>query len=42
MSRIDTATQRGAYVHGGKIGVLVEVAGGDADFARGVAVCTWR
>ena len=27
-----------AYSHGGKIGVLVEVAGGDADFARGVAM----
>jgi elongation factor Ts len=27
-----------AYSHGGKIGVLVEVAGGDADFARGIAM----
>jgi elongation factor Ts len=27
-----------AYSHGGKIGVLVETAGGDADFARGVAM----
>ena len=38
MSRIDTANNVAAYVHGGKIGVLVEVAGGDADFARGVAM----
>ena len=27
-----------AYSHGGRIGVLVEVAGGDADFARGIAM----
>jgi elongation factor Ts len=27
-----------AYVHGGKIGVLVELAGGDAELARGVAM----
>ena len=27
-----------AYSHGGKIGVLVEVKGGDADLARGVAM----
>ena len=38
MSRIDTANNVAAYVHGGKIGVLVEVSGGDADFARGVAM----
>lgn len=38
MARIDTANNVAAYVHGGKIGVLVEVAGGDADFARGVAM----
>ncbi|WP_240096943.1 translation elongation factor Ts [Thermomonas flagellata] len=36
--RIDSAHNVAAYVHGGKIGVLVEVAGGDADFARGVAM----
>jgi elongation factor Ts len=28
----------GAYVHGGKIGVLVETAGGDADLARDLAM----
>ena len=38
MARIDTANNVAAYVHGGKIGVLVEVAGGDAEFARGVAM----
>ena len=27
-----------AYVHGGKIGVLVALKGGDADFARGIAM----
>lgn len=27
-----------AYVHGGRIGVLVELAGGDADLARGIAM----
>ena len=36
--RIDTGDNLAAYVHGGKIGVLAEVAGGDADFARGVAM----
>ena len=35
---VDTANNVAAYVHGGKIGVLVDVAGGDADFARGVAM----
>ena len=38
MSRIDTANNVAAYVHGGKIGVLVEVAGGGADLARGLAM----
>jgi elongation factor Ts len=38
LARIDSANTVAAYVHGGKIGVLVEVAGGDADFARGVAM----
>ncbi len=35
---VDSANNVAAYVHGGKIGVLVEVSGGDADFARGVAM----
>ena len=38
VARIDSANNVAAYVHGGKIGVLVDVAGGDADFARGVAM----
>jgi len=38
MARIDSANTVAAYVHGGRIGVLVEVKGGDADFARGVAM----
>ena len=36
--RVDSAHNVAAYVHGGKIGVLTEVSGGDADFARGVAM----
>ena len=35
---IDSARNVAAYVHGGKIGVLVEVKGGDADLARGLAM----
>jgi len=35
---IDSANNVAAYVHGGKIGVLVEVKGGDADLARGIAM----
>lgn len=38
LARIDTANNVAAYVHGGKIGVLVELAGGDADLARGIAM----
>ena len=37
--RIDSAANTvAAYVHGGKIGVLVELAGGDAELARGLAM----
>jgi elongation factor Ts len=36
---IDSAANNvAAYVHGGKIGVLVEVKGGDAELARGIAM----
>ncbi|HJW47183.1 MAG TPA: translation elongation factor Ts [Lysobacter sp.] len=35
---INTANNVAAYVHGGKIGVLVEVKGGDMDLARGIAM----
>ncbi|MDP1697958.1 MAG: translation elongation factor Ts [Xanthomonadaceae bacterium] len=38
MLRIDSANTIGAYVHGGRIGVLVELKGGDADLARGLAM----
>jgi elongation factor Ts len=38
MARIDSAHVIGAYVHGGRIGVLVEVKGGDVEFARGLAM----
>ncbi|MBS0465044.1 MAG: elongation factor Ts [Proteobacteria bacterium] len=36
--RIDSANHVGAYVHGGRIGVLVEIAGGDAELAKGLAM----
>ena len=36
--RTDNAPVLGAYVHGGRIGVLVALEGGDADLARGVAM----
>ena len=36
--RIDNAPVLGAYVHGGRIGVLVALEGGDAELARGVAM----
>ena len=38
MARIDSASTIGAYVHGGRIGVLVEVKNGNADLARGLAM----
>ncbi|MBC6941526.1 MAG: elongation factor Ts [Xanthomonadales bacterium] len=38
MIRMDSVNTVAAYVHGGRIGVLVETKGGDADFARGVAM----
>jgi len=36
--RTDGASNLGAYVHGGRIGVLVALEGGDAELARGVAM----
>jgi len=36
--RVDSANNVGAYVHGGRIGVLVEVKGGSAELARGIAM----
>jgi elongation factor Ts len=38
MISIDSANNVAAYVHGGRIGVLAEVKGGNADFARGIAM----
>ena len=38
LARIDSANHVAAYVHGGKIGVLVELKGGDAELARGLAM----
>ncbi len=36
--RIDSANNVAAYVHGGRIGVLVELKGGDIELARGIAM----
>lgn len=38
IARLDSSETIGAYVHGGRIGVLVEVKGGDAELARGLAM----
>jgi len=38
MARVDSGNHVAAYVHGGRIGVLVEVKGGDMDLARGIAM----
>ena len=38
MARVESTENVAAYVHGGKIGVLVELKGGDADLARGIAM----
>ena len=38
MARIDSANTLGAYVHGGRIGVLIELKGGNAELARGLAM----
>ncbi|MFB0009301.1 translation elongation factor Ts [Xanthomonas euvesicatoria] len=36
--RIDSANNVAAYVHGGRIGALVELKGGDIELARGIAM----
>ena len=36
--RADSNNNVAAYVHGGRIGVLIEVKGGDAELARGLAM----
>jgi elongation factor Ts len=38
IARMDSTNTLGAYVHGGRIGVLIELKGGDADLARGLAM----
>jgi elongation factor Ts len=38
MARMDSSNTLGAYVHGGRIGVLVEVKGGNVELARGIAM----
>ena len=38
MVRIDSANTVAGYLHGGRIGVLVELKGGSADLARGLAM----
>jgi len=38
LARIDSANNVAAYVHGGRIGVLVEIKGGDIELARGIAM----
>ncbi|MDO8348693.1 MAG: translation elongation factor Ts, partial [Planctomycetota bacterium] len=38
MARVDAGHTVGAYIHGGKIGVLVELKGGNEELARGIAM----
>ena len=38
MVRLASSNTVAAYIHGGRIGVLVELKGGDADLARGLAM----
>jgi len=38
LASIDSANTVAAYIHGGRIGVLVELKGGDAELARGIAM----
>jgi elongation factor Ts len=38
VSRVESPHNIGAYVHGGRIGVLVEVKGGNEELARGLAM----
>ncbi len=38
IARLATSGHIGAYVHGGRIGVLVEVEGGDTELARDIAM----
>ena len=38
LAKVDSANNVAAYIHGGRIGVLVELKGGDAELARGIAM----
>src|SRR5687768_6507130 len=38
VARVDSANNVAGYIHGGRIGVLVELKGGDAELARGLAM----
>ncbi len=38
LAAVDSSNNVAGYVHGGKIGVLVELKGGDAELARGLAM----
>jgi elongation factor Ts len=38
MVRVDSADNVAGYVHGGRIGVLIELKGGDAELAKGIAM----
>ncbi|MGY0559210.1 MULTISPECIES: translation elongation factor Ts [unclassified Luteimonas] len=38
IARVESSNNVATYVHGGRIGVVVEVQGGDADLARGLAM----
>ena len=38
IARVDSANMLSAYVHGGRIGVLIELKGGNPDLARGLAM----
>jgi elongation factor Ts len=38
VARIDSGNNVVGYIHGGKIGVLVELKGGDAELAKGIAM----
>ncbi|MGH8040042.1 MAG: translation elongation factor Ts [Stenotrophomonas sp.] len=38
IARLESSNNVAAYVHGGRIGVLLELAGGDAELARGLAM----
>ena len=38
LAKVESGNTVAAYIHGGRIGVLVELKGGDAELARGIAM----